>query len=151
MSQGQAGGEDRRSQIDEWIQAASAKPVIESEFQPQHKRKSLWGWLLGFFRTKDMSPEDILLDGIRFDHQLKKLFAFLIIVAVVGQIIVADVLLVMYLSGRFDPAADSAVLIAWFSAGVVEIVGLMAIVTRYLFPSLDGKTDPDKKRKKRKS
>ncbi|WIB31433.1 hypothetical protein [Curtobacterium sp. MCSS17_005] len=98
-----------------------------------------------------MSPEDILLDGIRFDHQLKKLFAFLIIVAVVGQIIVADVLLVMYLSGRFDPAADSAVLIAWFSAGVVEIVGLMAIVTRYLFPSLDGKTDPDKKRKKRKS
>ena len=67
------------------------------------------------------------------DVRLKRTMSWVVIIAVGLQLIVADWFLIhtVALSGRTPP---ESVLVAWLSASVVEVLGIVAIVARNLFP-----------------
>jgi hypothetical protein len=67
------------------------------------------------------------------DVRLKRLLALFAVVAVGFQLLVADLILMPWIIlGQAAPS--DAVLIAWMSATVVEVIGIVAIVARNLFP-----------------
>lgn len=123
------------SDIDEMLSGAQPSESANAPTVDDASSKNVFRLLKGVFSTNNMSIDDILLDGERFDHQLKKLFAWIILIAVIGQVVLANIVLLLHLMFGFGGGVDSRVLIAWFSATVVEVIGLMAIVTRYLFPA----------------
>lgn len=130
-----SGNPDLNADVDEWIRRSARSSAPPTSVEPAREASSLVGSLLGIFKTSTMSADDILLDSVRFDHQIKKLFAWVIVIAVVGQVVLANLIVVLYLWFGFGSAGDPRVLVAWFSATVVEVIGLMAVITRYLFPS----------------
>jgi hypothetical protein len=68
------------------------------------------------------------------DVGLKRLLAWVAIVAIGLQLVVADAFLAYYLLSWHYVPSDT-VLIAWLSASVVEVIGIVAIVARNLFPN----------------
>lgn len=68
------------------------------------------------------------------DVGLKRLLAWVAIAAVILQLLVADLFLAYYVLHE-DAAPSDTVLIAWLSASVVEVIGIVAIVARNLFPN----------------
>jgi len=68
------------------------------------------------------------------DVSLKRLLAWVAIAAVILQLLVADAFLAYYMLWAAQ-APSETVLIAWLSASVVEVIGIVAIVARNLFPN----------------
>ena len=67
------------------------------------------------------------------DQSLRKWYARLLLLGMAAQVIFANVIF-----WRYSTAAEwkmpSEVVIAWLSGTVVEIIGLVLIITRSLFP-----------------
>ena len=83
------------------------------------------------------------------DVSLKRLLASVAIAAVILQLLVADAFLAYYMLWAKHPPSET-VLIAWFSASVVEVIGIVAIVARNLFPKrATGVPRARRKRKKK--
>ncbi|WP_223587342.1 hypothetical protein [Microbacterium sp. OVT16B] len=81
------------------------------------------------------------------DVGLKRLLAWVAIAAVILQLAVADAFLAYYMLWADEPPSDT-VLIAWLSASVVEVIGIVAIVARNLFPNRTKRFRKAPKRKK---
>jgi hypothetical protein len=94
--------------------------------------KAAFARLLG---PGEHSAEEMVVEGARFDHWLKKIFGRVILLVVIAQIISANVLIFFHMAFGFGAGVESTVIIAWISGTVVESIGLMAIVTSYLFPA----------------
>jgi hypothetical protein len=56
------------------------------------------------------------------------------LLVVVAQIVSANILIFLHMAWGFGAGVSATVIVAWISGTVVESIGLMAIVTRYLFP-----------------
>lgn|GEM_PF-4738349 len=110
-------------------------------YAPKAVTKRFGGWFTGWFTSRPetdsdyMTIEDIEIDGARFDHRLKKIFGWSIFWVVVSQILFANVLMFLHMGFGFGKTVAAPVIVAWFTSTVVETIGLMAIVTRYLFKS----------------
>jgi hypothetical protein len=75
----------------------------------------------------------VKLRAKQLDVGLKKTLAYFAVGAVALQLVVADLILMRWIV--FGEAAPSdPVLVAWLSATVVEVIGIVAIVARNLFP-----------------
>jgi hypothetical protein len=84
------------------------------------------------------------------DVGLKRLLASVAIAAVILQLLVADAFLAYYVLWA-DRAPSDTVLIAWLSASVVEVIGIVAIVARNLFPNKNGKYRGPRRKESRKT
>lgn len=91
--------------------------------------------------TLVLAPSDVeaatnaeKLRARQIDIGLKRLLAWVAIIAVSLQLVVSDFFLIHYavLSHR-EPS--ETVLVAWLSASVVEVIGVVAIIARNLFPN----------------
>lgn len=75
------------------------------------------------------------------DHQqdiaLKKKYANWLLGAVVFQLVVANGVFVAYAWVGKDWDLDAVVIDVWLAATLVQVIGVVAIVTRYLFPRRD--------------
>lgn len=83
------------------------------------------------------------------DVGLKRLLAWVAISAVILQLLVADAFLAYYVLWDTTNPSDT-VLIAWLSASVVEVIGIVAIVARNLFPNRTKSSAPRSRRKRGK-
>jgi hypothetical protein len=70
----------------------------------------------------------------RQDIGLKRVLAYFAVGAVGVQLLVANWFFHTYLN-RVDFVPSDAVMIAWLSASVVEVIGIVAIIARNLFPN----------------
>jgi hypothetical protein len=72
------------------------------------------------------------------EHGLRQSYADWIIRVLGAQLLVADVMFVALAWAGWNWELSSGVIEVWLAATVVQVVGVVAIVTRHLFPSRDG-------------
>lgn len=73
------------------------------------------------------------MDDHELDHTLKKRLGHFAIVVMVAQLVVADGIFVVYAyQAGWD--LDAPVMVAWLSAAVVQVVGVVLVIAKYLFP-----------------
>lgn len=83
-----------------------------------------------------LRQQQLKLKQRKQDMKLRRFLAICAIWLVIAQVAVANILFSVYLAHNvYDP--DSAVLIAWLSATVVEVVGILWVIARNLFPYRD--------------
>lgn len=75
------------------------------------------------------------------DHQqditLKKQYAYWLLGAVVGQLLIADIVFIVYAWEGKGWDLDAVVIDVWLAATLIQVIGVVTIVTRYLFPRRD--------------
>jgi hypothetical protein len=72
------------------------------------------------------------------EHGLRQNYADWIIRVLGAQLFVADAVFVALAWAGWNWELSSGVIEVWLAATVVQIVGVVAIVTRHLFPNRDG-------------
>ncbi|OII27569.1 hypothetical protein [Frigoribacterium sp. MCBA15_019] len=93
-------------------------------------RRRRWPWS----RKQPTSLEEVVLADHDLDVRLKALVARWSVGAMIGQLVVADGVFVLYAWLGRDWDIEPAVILGWLSATVVEVIGIVVIVARYLFP-----------------
>lgn len=101
------------------IRDAQARPVSASD--------------LDFTNHKAIDGRDKMQD-----IGLKKMYAICIVCVLGAQLIIANGVFVAYAWAGVGWHVPAGVMAAWLSATLVEIVGIVAIVTRSLFPNGGG-------------
>jgi hypothetical protein len=71
------------------------------------------------------------------DIHLKKRYAKLLLWLVVAQLFVADAVFVAYAWAGRNWILEAGVIQVWLGATFVELVGIVLVITRYLFPRRD--------------
>lgn len=72
------------------------------------------------------------------EHALRQSYADWIIRVLGAQLLVADAVFIVFAWVGRDWNLSSGVIEIWLAATVVQVVGVVAIVTRHLFPNRDG-------------
>lgn len=67
------------------------------------------------------------------DQSLKKIYALSALVGVGIQLLIADAAFFWYLRDA-SGAVPGAVMDVWLGATVVQVIGIILVITRYLFP-----------------
>lgn len=84
---------------------------------------------------EELSKSAIKLRDMTQTSRLRKQLAVFAIVAVSAQLVVANGYFGFYLWKTQDAGFEPSVMIAWLTATVVEVVGIVVIVARNLFPA----------------
>ena len=71
------------------------------------------------------------------DIGLKRTYALALLIALGIQLLIADAVFVAYAWAGVDWAVASSVMDVWLGAVVVQVIGVILVVTRYLFPRRD--------------
>jgi len=77
---------------------------------------------------------DEKLANSQSDRELKREYAKNLYKVMIGQVVVADCIFVGYAYFGRDWDVQPAVMQFWLGATVVQVVGIVAIITRSLFP-----------------
>lgn len=99
---------------------------------------SLLPFQIAFKRKPKKAPltvDEIIIESKRFDHTLKKTFGRVILGLVIVQVAISNVIILAHFFGGVGDSVEPTVLVAWISGTVVESIGLMTVVTKYLFNS----------------
>lgn len=75
----------------------------------------------------------------RQDIDLKRLYAKGLLLLLGGQMVLADTVFVVYAWAGKHWHLTPEVINVWLGATVVQLVGVVLVVTRYLFPRRDGR------------
>lgn len=84
------------------------------------------------------SAEEIARRDRDQDVWLKRVYASWLLRALVGQLVIADAVFVLYAWLGRDWRLSTAVVGSWLAATLLEVVGVVYVVTGHLFPSRDG-------------
>jgi len=68
------------------------------------------------------------------DIKLKRRYANGLLTLLAAQIVIANVLVYLYAGIGRSWDVPTGVMQAWLAATVIELIGVVAVVTRYLFP-----------------
>jgi hypothetical protein len=83
------------------------------------------------------SPPELARQDIRQDIQLKRKYANVLLWMMGGQLTVANIVFVVYAWAGTDWHIETGVIQVWLAATVVQIIGVVLVVVRYLFPRRD--------------
>jgi hypothetical protein len=92
------------------------------------------------FSLEELDPHDHeALKGLDHwqDIQLKKSYAMSLLRLVGGQLLIADVVFIVYAWAGKNWDLDPGVIQFWLGATIVELIGVALVVTQYLFPKRD--------------
>lgn len=80
---------------------------------------------------------DLRFKDHEFDHRLKKMLGYEGMAAAFVQLVVANAVFIVYLlvAACHGREVSAVVVAGWFSATVVEVLGIVAIVAKYLYPA----------------
>lgn len=152
---------DRKKAFDMLVKDAEPKPVDE-ERERSYSMLGIFAdvvtdaasWFLPFgpqigitFKKKDKKPaltvDQIVVESKRFDHSLKKTFGRVILWLVIVQVLISNIIILSHFFGGIGNTVEPTVLVAWISGTVIESIGLMTVVTKYLFnPAASDKSEP---------
>lgn len=118
--------------------------VSESPQKPQHPsskqspfKLALAGDAFEDLDRLNLDPHDHeALRGIDHwqDIRLKKSYARWLLIMVAAQLVVADAVFIAYAWAGEGWHLDKGVIQVWLGATLVELVGVVLVVTQYLFP-----------------
>lgn len=118
--------------------------TAEGEASPQREQRAreelqqaLFGGQVARVRTLPPSRDELEREHLKQDLELKKRYGNRLLWLVTGQLAVADVVFILYfiVGAHWNP--PEGIIYAWLSATLVELIGVVAVVTRYLFPRRD--------------
>jgi hypothetical protein len=133
--------EDGKAEIQRILDAVGQLPVrrvstssqLEDVQKPSRRWRDLWKW--PWTRKKaPTSLAEIVLADHHLDVQLKSMVARGALWAMIGQLVVADTVFVLYAGLGRGWNVPGEVMLGWLTATVVEIIGVVVVVARYLFP-----------------
>jgi hypothetical protein len=104
---------------------ASPTPDIPEEFKHLKERE----------RVQGLSPRKLFAEQ---EHGLRQKYADWIIWLLGAQFVVADIVFVVFARAGRSWDLPPGVIEVWLAATVVQVVGVVAIVTRHLFPDRAG-------------
>lgn len=139
-----------RSEVSSYIEQ-QAKYYLDREEEKRHGVENLIGSGSEIARLSVKSDrhrfEEIegdrrqaLSDRVKDENKLRNLLGYVLLGIVGVQLVISDVFLYKFM--RANPHSTS-VMLAWLSACVIEVIGLVWVITRSIFPFNDG--DRDKK------
>ncbi|QWS32600.1 hypothetical protein [Curtobacterium aetherium] len=99
----------------------------------RRRRRRWWKWPRRR-PTRPTTLDEVVLADHHLDVQLKAVVARGALLAMGVQLFVADTVFVLYAWLGTDWTVPGPVILGWLSATVVEVIGVVAIVARYLFP-----------------
>lgn len=73
------------------------------------------------------------------EHELRRAYARRILLLLLAQFLIADAVFVAFAWAGEHWHLSTAVIDVWLAATVVQVVGIVLVVTRNLFPDRDGK------------
>ncbi len=85
--------------------------------------------------------DDLAVRDLEQDIRLKNQYAVGLLLILGAQMIATDVLVYFYAALGRDWDIPSGVIQGWLAATVVQLIGVVLVVTRYLFPRRDLSSD----------
>lgn len=73
------------------------------------------------------------------EYELRSAYARRILFLLLGQFLIADAVFVIFAWAGKHWDLSTAVIDVWLAATVIQVVGIVFVVTRHLFPDRDGK------------
>lgn len=89
---------------------------------------------------ESLRPAQLQAKDHQQDIDLKKKYADWLLGAVIGQLVLANAVFIAYAWAGKGWDLDAVVIDVWLAATLVQVVGVVAIVTRYLFSSTNWTT-----------
>ena len=137
-----------RSEVSSYIEQ-QAKYYLDREEEKRHGVENLIGSGSEIARLSVKSDrhrfEEIegdrrqaLSDRVKDENKLRNLLGYVLLGIVGVQLVISDVFLYKFM--RANPHSTS-VMLAWLSACVIEVIGLVWVITRSIFPFNDGYRD----------
>jgi hypothetical protein len=118
--------QERRESPTEKSQGA-AREEIKEIARTRDEATELSALPPGALRTKDRL----------LDIELKEAYAYALLIGLGVQILIADAVFVAYAWKGVHWAVTASVMDVWLGATVVEVIGVVYVVTRSLFPRRD--------------
>lgn len=94
--------------------------------------------------TVEATPLEELDPATRLRHRdfeqdiiLKRRYANILLWAMIGQVAAADVVFILYAHFGAHWKLSGSVINVWLGATLIEVIGVVLVVTRYLFPHRD--------------
>jgi hypothetical protein len=84
------------------------------------------------------STVELARRGKQQDIELKRRYGRVLLWMLGSQLVVADGVFIAYAWAGSDWHIESGVIQAWLAATVVQVMGVVLVVVRYLFPQRDG-------------
>jgi hypothetical protein len=113
--------------------AQVGRKLYESPSIPKAPRRRWWQRWFGR-KKAPRSLEEVRIQDHHLDVRLKGLVARWSVGAMIGQLVVADTVFVIYAWVGYDWQIEPSVILGWLSATVVEVIGIVVIIAQYLFP-----------------
>jgi hypothetical protein len=82
-------------------------------------------------------PEELVARDIEQDIRLKRTYARYLLGILVAQLLIANTVFIVYAWAGVDWKLEPRVINVWLAATLIEVVGIVLVVTRYLFPRRD--------------
>ena len=87
---------------------------------------------------RDQKQAQVLLQR-REEHELRKTVAKWVYLATAAQVAIADAVFLVYAWVGRDWDVPAQAISAWLGATVVQVIAVLLVITRYLFPARRGK------------
>jgi hypothetical protein len=113
------------------MDAEEEQPRSPDEIKERARRRE------GAEGLSELPPEALPARDRALDIELKRTYAYALLIGLGIQLAIADAVFVLYAWKGAEWAVSASVMDVWLGATVVEVVGIVYVVTRYLFPRRD--------------
>jgi hypothetical protein len=102
-------------------------------------KRGFWPrWMRPFSRRRPVENFDQAMASHRLKEQrsnfnFRRIYAFVLLLAMIVQVGIADYFFWRYMQAYEFKVPEQAMSV-WIGAAVVQLIGLIAIITKYLFP-----------------
>jgi hypothetical protein len=120
--------------------ASPAANYVDALLEGRGQRQGKWRarWTASRARRKRrlelMSSEELATESRRHDLGLRKRVGTFAIVGVSAELIIANVVFILYAWLGEHWKVPTAAINVWLGATVVQVVGILYVITNYLFP-----------------
>lgn len=120
-------------------QEAAAKAAVEDAIQSGAARESSLPEELRHLPERDRAQAiQLKRKAAELEHRLKNRYATWILILLGGQLLAVNAIFTAFAWVGEDWELSTSVVQVWLAATVVQIVGVVYVVTRHLFPNRDG-------------
>ena len=138
------GEADEKAELEAVVKAAEEEKAAEDEVQEVLQagavRETALPEHLKHLAEKNQAQEiELKRKFAEQEYDLWKTYARRILLLLFGQFLIADTVFVVFAWVGESWHLSTAVIDVWLAATVVQVVGIVLVVTRNLFPDRDGK------------
>lgn len=120
---------------------AAAKAAVEDVIQSGVARESSLPEELRHLPERDRAQAiELKRKSAELEHGLKKTYAMWILVLLGFQLLLSNATFIAFAWAGEGWDVSTSVIQVWLAATVVQVVGVVLVVTRHLFPNRDGKS-----------